>query len=87
MQKFKMNGGKVLQKKVESLQQFCGQNYDAVINCTGVQAHNLVGDKLVQPVRGQVLRVSQYFKFISLVILQSDRNLEHHHVSVLCVTL
>jgi glycine/D-amino acid oxidase-like deaminating enzyme len=70
MQKFKMNGGKVLHQKVESLQQLCGQHYDVVINCTGVQARNLVGDKSVQPVRGQVLRVSQYFQFISLVILQ-----------------
>ncbi|PNF19743.1 D-aspartate oxidase [Cryptotermes secundus] len=63
MQKFKVNGGKVLHQKVESLQQFCGQNYDVVINCTGVQAHNLVGDKSVQPVRGQVLRVNAPWVF------------------------
>jgi len=60
--KFKMNGGKVLHHKVKSLQDFCGQQYDVVINCSGVQAHNLVGDKSVQPVRGQVLRVSLSFK-------------------------
>jgi glycine/D-amino acid oxidase-like deaminating enzyme len=61
MKKFKENGGKVLHQKVENLQQVCGQHYDVVINCTGVQARNLVGDNTVQPVRGQVLRVSQYF--------------------------
>jgi len=61
MEKFKRNGGNVLQHKVENLQELCGQKYDVVINCSGVQAHNLVGDTSVQPVRGQVLRVSLMF--------------------------
>lgn len=51
----------MLQHKVENLQELCGQKYDVVINCSGVQAHNLVGDSSVQPVRGQVLRVSVMF--------------------------
>ena len=61
LEKFKLNGGKVLQHKVENLQELCGQKYDVVVNCSGVQAHNLVGDSSVQPVRGQVLRVSVAF--------------------------
>jgi D-amino-acid oxidase len=69
MQKFRLNGGKVLHQKVESLQEFCGQQYDVVINCTGVQACNLVGDSSVQPVRGQVLWVRHYFEFITPVVL------------------
>jgi hypothetical protein len=61
MEKFRLNGGKVLQHKVQSLQELCGQKYDVVINCSGVQAYSLVGDGSVQPVRGQVLRVSYVF--------------------------
>lgn len=52
----------MLQHKVENLQELCGQKYDAVINCSGVQARNLVDDSSVQPVRGQVLRVSVMFR-------------------------
>ena len=61
MKKFKLNGGKVLQHKVKSLQELCGQQYNVVINCSGVQAHNLVDDNSVCPVRGQVIRVSFIF--------------------------
>uniref|UniRef100_A0A8U8B8K2 D-aspartate oxidase n=1 Tax=Geospiza parvula TaxID=87175 RepID=A0A8U8B8K2_GEOPR len=33
------------------------REYDIVVNCTGMGAHQLVGDKQLFPVRGQVLKV------------------------------
>lgn len=74
MKKFKLNGGKVLQHKMESLQELCGQQYDAVVNCSGVQAHNLVGDNSVQPVRGQVLRVKAPWVFHAVFEERDDGN-------------
>ena len=55
--KFLLKGGKMQEHRVENLQDLCGW-YDAVINCSGVQAHHLAGDSAVAPIRGQVLRVS-----------------------------
>jgi D-amino-acid oxidase len=46
-----------LQKKVKNIEELVGQ-YDIVVNCTGVEAFNLVNDNKVKPVRGQVFRVS-----------------------------
>jgi glycine/D-amino acid oxidase-like deaminating enzyme len=71
-----MNGGKVLHRKVESLQDLCGQQYDAVINCSGVQARSLAGDDSVQPVRGQVTRVSLSFEMLAYTTNTIKRNTE-----------
>ncbi|TRY62045.1 hypothetical protein TCAL_11069, partial [Tigriopus californicus] len=54
---FKQRGGKViLGVKVSDLTKV-GQNYDLVINCTGVWAGEVAKDAKVAPVRGQVMRV------------------------------
>jgi glycine/D-amino acid oxidase-like deaminating enzyme len=71
-----MNGGKVLHHKVESLQDLCGQQYDAVINCSGVHARSLAGDDSVQPVRGQVTRVSLSFEILAYTTNTIKRNTE-----------
>jgi len=46
--------------------QVAAEGYNAVVNCTGLGARELVGDTSLQPVRGQVLRVTQH-----LVILKA----------------
>jgi glycine/D-amino acid oxidase-like deaminating enzyme len=45
-------------RKIRSLDEICGSGaFDAVVNCTGLGAMELLGDKTLRPVRGQVLRV------------------------------
>ena len=31
--------------------------YDVVVNCTGLESRNLLGDKTIYPIRGQLVRV------------------------------
>ncbi|KAL3873795.1 hypothetical protein ACJMK2_036880 [Sinanodonta woodiana] len=56
MKRFKEKGGKVQQRRISSLNELSGQ-YDIVVNCPGVEARQLVGDKSVESVRGQIIRV------------------------------
>ncbi|KAG8186264.1 hypothetical protein JTE90_004611 [Oedothorax gibbosus] len=49
-------GGKVIQKRVESMDELAG-DFDVVINCCGIGAASLVRDPLLKPVRGQVTYV------------------------------
>ncbi|XP_067651402.1 D-aspartate oxidase-like [Haliotis asinina] len=57
MAKFKARGGAVLQRIVTSFQEFEGE-YDVVVNCAGLGAKALTGDEKLQPMRGQMIRVS-----------------------------
>ncbi|KAJ4445385.1 hypothetical protein ANN_07190 [Periplaneta americana] len=61
--KFKQRGGKIVKRKIDSLQDLFNQQFDVIVNCSGLQARNLVGDNLVRPVRGQVLRVKAPWLF------------------------
>uniref|UniRef100_A0A8C5Q9X0 D-aspartate oxidase n=1 Tax=Leptobrachium leishanense TaxID=445787 RepID=A0A8C5Q9X0_9ANUR len=54
--RFKNNGGDVITKKIDSIWQLNGK-YDIVVNCTGIGSRELIGDPLVYPVKGQVLKV------------------------------
>lgn len=56
MDRFKAKGGKIIQRRIHKLTEL-SELYDVVINCTGVEAAHLVGDREVQPIRGQVIRV------------------------------
>ncbi|XP_013382965.1 D-aspartate oxidase-like [Lingula anatina] len=56
LKRFKSKGGHVVQQRVKTLQQFCGP-YDLVVNCTGIGARELLGDTVLKPMRGQVMRV------------------------------
>ena len=46
----------MIRRKVESLRDLAA-SYDLVVNCTGVGAAQLVGDRSVVPTSGHVLRV------------------------------
>jgi len=54
---FTEQGGKIIQRRVRNLASLAS-DYDIVINCSGLGARELCGDKSVLPMRGQVLRVS-----------------------------
>lgn len=56
LEQFKANGGRVIQKKLNSLQEIDGE-YDIIVNCTGLGSKQLVNDKLLHPVRGQCMLV------------------------------
>lgn len=51
---------KFVEKKVDSLVDFISDaefKYDAVVNCVGLGAYQVVDDRRVYPIRGQVVRV------------------------------
>lgn len=53
---FRQAGGRVIAEKIDSLYNL-GENYDVVVNCTGLGAKFLCEDYKLSPVRGQVLKV------------------------------
>lgn len=70
MKRFKSAGGKVFEKRVNSLDDLT-QEYDIIINCTGLNAKVLANDQKVKPIRGQVTRVKASWIFQST---QNDDN-------------
>ena len=56
VEKFKENGGKMILKRINSLEELAGI-YHVVFNCPGLSARTLVKDDQVFPIRGQLLRV------------------------------
>lgn len=56
MTRFHKSGGVYTIREVESVAEIEG-DYDALINCTGVYAHDFTPDKEVSPARGQVVIV------------------------------
>ncbi|XP_051252393.1 D-aspartate oxidase [Dicentrarchus labrax] len=54
--RFRKAGGKVEQRKINNLQEV-SHSYDIIVNCSGLGSKTLVGDNMVYPVRGQVLKV------------------------------
>ncbi|KAK3737047.1 hypothetical protein QZH41_013662, partial [Actinostola sp. cb2023] len=44
------------ENRITSHNRLC--DYDVIVNCTGMGARELVGDTMLKPVRGQVVRVS-----------------------------
>ncbi len=53
---FLANGGIVERRKIGSLSEV--SSYDVIVNCTGLNAYQLVGDSECYPIRGQIYRVS-----------------------------
>lgn len=53
---FNKLGGKLVQKEVKTIQNALG-SANTVVNCTGLGSRELVNDKSLYPVRGQVVRV------------------------------
>ena len=55
MEKVRRGGAKLEQRKISSFDELA--SYDIIINCTGIGSCDLVGDKLMKPVRGQTVVV------------------------------
>lgn len=54
-------GGHIIRRKVNHFEEL--EDFDVVINCTGLGARHLANDALVVPVRGQVVRVKASWLF------------------------
>jgi len=50
-------GGEIVTQHVADLAELAGAGVDAVVNCPGLGARELVADQSVYPVRGQIVRV------------------------------
>ncbi|XP_011154710.1 D-aspartate oxidase isoform X1 [Harpegnathos saltator] len=57
MKKFSNLGGEMERRKVKALHELAEEGYDLIINCSGLGARELVPDKTVTPIRGQVYKV------------------------------
>ncbi|RDD41544.1 D-aspartate oxidase [Trichoplax sp. H2] len=57
MAKFRKLGGKVIQRRVESLSELGGK-YDCIVNCSGLGSYQLADDKSLYPIWGQLARVN-----------------------------
>ncbi|KAL6265480.1 hypothetical protein P5V15_002276 [Pogonomyrmex californicus] len=57
MEKFVALGGKMEKRNIKMLHQLADEGYDLIINCSGLGARELVADKTMIPIRGQVYRV------------------------------
>jgi D-amino-acid oxidase len=51
-------GGEIVTQRVTALAELAGAGVDALVNCPGLGARELVGDRSVHPVRGQIVRVT-----------------------------
>jgi D-amino-acid oxidase len=51
-------GGEIVTRRVTALAELTEAGTDAVVNCPGLAARDLVGDRSVYPVRGQIVRVA-----------------------------
>lgn len=54
--RFEKAGGSFERRKVFKLDELANENYDLVINCTGIGSKELANDTDVVPIRGQVMR-------------------------------
>lgn len=57
MEEFRKNGGKVIVKRLENLEELAS-DFDVIINCSGIGAKELVNDISVHPIRGHIFRVN-----------------------------
>lgn len=58
MGRFLALGGKLSRRELRYLEDILGEG-DAIVNCSGLGARDLVGDEAVYPIRGQIARVSR----------------------------
>lgn len=65
-------GGKFVQAKVNSIESILsGRKVDLIVNCTGLGSMNMLGDKEMLPIRGQIARVCAPWVF-EIILDDSD---------------
>jgi D-amino-acid oxidase len=58
LEQLRARGGEIQTRRVSSLDELLDGPADAVVNCSGLAARDLLGDLTVYPVRGQIVRVT-----------------------------
>ncbi|XP_018570574.1 D-aspartate oxidase [Anoplophora glabripennis] len=72
-QKFLMNGGVIVRKEIRDFKEL--EDFDVIVNCTGLDAKDLTGDTKLCPLRGQIARVSASWMFyLFLIDSEHDRS-------------
>lgn len=59
----------MIQRKIESLNEL--NDFDLIINCSGLGAKQIMDDNKMKPIRGQVARVKAPWEF-SCILDESD---------------
>lgn len=73
--RFKSNGGNLINKKIVDLDELIRtSDYDVIINCAGLGALELVKDKMVHSIRGQVSRVKANWVYHVILDESDDGN-------------
>ncbi|XP_077291492.1 D-amino acid oxidase 2 [Arctopsyche grandis] len=74
MDRFYKLGGKIVQREIKSIDNLSDEDYDIIINCSGLGAKYIVPDPKVIPVRGQVARVKAPWIYHVLLDESDDGN-------------
>lgn len=72
MKRFIKAGGIFEKKRIENFDQL--DNFDLIVNCTGLGSQDLAGDENVIPIRGQVIRVQAPWIFQTVLDESDDGN-------------
>jgi len=75
LKNFQAKGGIVVARKLESIDDITS-DFNVVINCSGLGAHQLGNDPLVHPIRGHILRVRA--PWVRTAIFDHDDNDCHY---------
>ncbi|CAG9764257.1 unnamed protein product [Ceutorhynchus assimilis] len=67
---FLRNGGTIIEKHVQRFNEL--EDFDVIVNCTGLEARNLSCDRSIVPIRGQVIRVYAPWQYITYLIQCDD---------------
>lgn len=65
-QAFLENGGAIQIRKITNFDEL--SDFDVIVNCTGLNARELINDLSVRPMRGQIIKVSAPWQFHTLGI-------------------
>lgn len=72
-QNFLKNGGTVVRRKINDFKELAN-DFDIIVNCTGLQAKELTGDDSVKPIRGQIARVRYNIQILLLSCSKANVN-------------
>ncbi|XP_033736665.1 D-amino-acid oxidase-like [Pecten maximus] len=72
--------GRIKKKRVQNLDELT-QEYDVVVNCTGMDANWLCNDSQLRPIRGQVTKV--YAPWVKHFYINPDPTDEHREIYIL----